>query len=141
MLQREFVKQPGIKARNIKTAKAVPPLSEEGVPQQGNHHYSIGSSTIVQVEPAIVSADAEIRIIYPLDHDRFVLNRNEQSQMIKLQAAVARPVSYVDWFVNGRLFKRTVPPYMTYWPLEEGKYSITAVTPSNGGDAVHVTVE
>ncbi len=133
--------EPGIQARNIKIAKSVYTASAPIGPQHGSRHYSIGSAAPAQAESIAARGDAVIKIVYPLDRDRFVLNGHEKNQQIKFQAVVAHPVSYVDWFVNEKLFKRTGPPYQVYWPLEEGRFRITAVTPSNIGDSVEMRVE
>ena len=132
--------EPGIHARNISITKSVRTAPEPIEPKRGNHHYSIGSVGPDLVESLVASGDAAIKIVYPLDRDRFVLNGHEKQQ-IKFQAVLDHPATYVDWFVNGKLYKRTGPPYQAYWPLEAGKFRITAVTPTNVGDAVEVEVE
>ena len=131
----------GLKPRNITPAKGVPVTTGGTKNDQAGRHYSIGESASDQMVQSTARDGSEVRIIYPLDQDRFVLKHSEKDQRIKLQAVVGRPVSYVDWFVNGTWFKRTGPPYQVVWPLEQGNYRITAVTPSNVGDAVHVQVE
>jgi penicillin-binding protein 1C len=133
--------EPGIHARNIKKTKSVHSAPVPKAPQPANQHYSIDSAAPDQTASIVASGDTAITIVYPLDRDRFVLNGSEKSQQIKLQAVVADPVAYVDWFVNGKLFKRTGPPYQAYWPLEQGRFRITAVTPSNLGDSVAVEIE
>jgi penicillin-binding protein 1C len=133
-------REPGIRPRNIKIARAA--LAPQGREEQlEERHYSIGNASGVVAVNETPSGDGEIKIIYPLDHDRFVMDRSDQGQMIKLQAVVAQPVQYVEWFVNGDLYKRTGPPYQAVWKLEEGRFRITAVTPENAGDSVQVTVE
>jgi membrane carboxypeptidase/penicillin-binding protein PbpC len=134
-------REPGIQARNIKIAKTVSTVSEPIEPQRGIRHYSIDSAAPDRAESLAAPGDAAIKIVYPLDRDRFVLNSHEKNQQIKFQAVLGHPATYVDWFVNGKLFRRTGPPYQAYWPLEEGKFRITVVTPSNIGDSVEVEVE
>lgn len=102
--------------------------------------YSVGAEEHASGGKGAAAGDA-IRIAYPLDRDRFVQDRFSNEQLIRFQAVVGRSVAYVDWFVNGILYKRTGPPYQTYWPLREGKYRITAVAPDNAGDSVRFTVE
>ncbi len=131
-------REPGVRTRNAflsiskKTTDSIPPQQT---------HYRIGETSPASPVTVSDTAGAEVKIIYPLDHDSFVVNQYENNQMIKLQAIVGRPVAYVDWYMNGSLYKRTGPPYQAYWPLEKGRYRITAVTPSNRGDSVGVTVE
>ena len=134
-------REPGIKPRNITVSKAVMNSRDDAGPHAVGARYHIGEATTVQAADPAGQSTAEIRIIYPLHQDRFVLNSHEKSQLIKLQAIVGRPVSYIDWFMNGIFFKRTGPPYQAYWPLEKGTFRITAVTPSNSGDSVRVAVE
>jgi penicillin-binding protein 1C len=133
-------REPGVRPRSGTVAVAVagPPASKV---QGSAAHYTIGAGGDGVAAGTVTADDREVRILYPLDRDRFVLDRSERTQAIKLQASVTRPVAYVEWFVNGRLYQRTGPPYQTYWPLERGKFSLTAVTPENVGDSVQVTVE
>ncbi|HWR72546.1 MAG TPA: penicillin-binding transpeptidase domain-containing protein, partial [Nitrospirota bacterium] len=133
-------REPGVQHRNMRIAKMDPAPQKREEPQV-KKKYSIGSAPDMTAAFENASADSEIKIVYPFDHDNFVVNRSDRGQMIKLQAIVARPLKYVEWFVNGNLYKRTGPPYQAYWPLVEGRYRITAVTPENIGDSVQVTVE
>ncbi len=133
-------REPGVRTRNASSVKVSKETSRSTQPQQTGH-YHIGEASPALPVSASDTAWAGVKIIYPLDHDSFVVNQYEKNQMIKLQAIVDRPVAYVDWYMNGTLFKRTGPPYQAYWPLEKGRYRITAVTPSNRGDSVGVTVE
>lgn len=130
--------EPAVRARGIEA----PGVSAPAVPAPGGRsHYSIGASLPADERPRAAGFDAPISIIYPLDRDRFVRDRFSGGQTVLLQAAVADPVEYVEWYVNGRLYKRAAPPYQAVWPLAEGQYRITAVTPHHGGDSVRVTVE
>ena len=110
-----------------------------------NIHYSVGAiddeadAFMNPLDYAVREKD--IKIIYPIDLDSYVLNNYAGSQVIKLQAVAAHPVPYIDWYVNSKLYKRTKPPYQTYWLLKRGNYRITAVGPSNNGDSVQVRVE
>jgi penicillin-binding protein 1C len=136
----DIKQDPAVRVRNVSIAKPVedPPAV---LMQSGAGRYTIGASGERPPASSLAPGDREIRILYPLDKDRFVLDRSERVQAIKLQAAVTRPAAYVEWFVNGRLYQRTGPPYQTFWPLERGTFRLTAVTPENVGDAVQVTVE
>ena len=133
---------PGVKLRSGMLSNIQASSPANLISAEAERRYHIGAAL---PEPAVGSvsntADGEIRIVYPLDGDRFVMNRQERNQIIKLQAIVARSVPYVDWFLNGKFLKRTGPPYQAYWPLEEGRHHITAVLPTNVGDSVRVSVE
>lgn len=133
-------REPGVRSRNARLAKMASSPHGGGEAQR-KEHYSIGGAPDMTGATGNASADGEIKILYPLDHDSFVVNRSDRGQMIKLQAMVARPLRYVEWFVNGTLYKRTGPPYQAYWPLASGRHRITAVTPENIGDSVQITVE
>ena len=133
-------REPAVRIRNVLIAKHVedPPVPMR---QNGSGRYTVGASGERSAASNRMPGDQEVRILYPLDKDRFVLDHSGRVQAIKLQAAVTRPVAYVEWYVNGVSFRRTGPPYHAYWPLERGKFKLTAVTSENVGDAVQVTVE
>lgn len=135
----ETKQEPGIRPRSGTIVAPVVP-APAGPTKNENSRYSIGAEDGAAA-PTLAAGDREVRILYPLDRDRFVLDHGRQGQAIKLQASVSRPVPYVEWFVNGRLYQRSGPPYQVYWPLERGRFSLTAVTPENVGDSVQVTVE
>jgi penicillin-binding protein 1C len=139
----EDKREPAVRVRNVSNVSIEKPEKDPSAVrmQSGSGHYSIGASGERPSDSNRTSGDQEIRILYPLDKDRFVLDHSERVQAIKLQASVTHPVAYVEWFVNGRSFRRTGPPYQTFWPLERGKFRLTAVTSENAGDAVQVTVE
>jgi len=61
--------------------------------------------------------------------------------MIRLEIVSAKPLQYVDWFIDGRHYTRVKPPYNTYWKLEKGRHQIAAVTPFKKGDSVEIIVE
>jgi membrane carboxypeptidase/penicillin-binding protein PbpC len=135
----DLQREPGVRSRTIPAAQ--PAAIHEPAVSAGDRHYSIGAAGEMQAASSPSLGDREVRILYPLDRDRFVLDRSGRTQTIKLQALVTRAVPYVEWFVNGRLYQRTGPPYQVYWPLERGRFRLTAVTPENRGDSVQVTVE
>lgn len=136
---------PAVRAKNISKME----MSETGhvdiQMQNKNKHYSVGA---IDAEPDgftnlmdYTSRENSVKIIYPIDRDSYVLNNYSGEQIIKLQAVAMHPVPYIDWFINSKLYKRTGPPYQTYWLLKRGSYRITAVGPSNNGDSVQVKVE
>ncbi|MFA4828015.1 MAG: penicillin-binding protein 1C [Thermodesulfovibrionales bacterium] len=103
-------------------------------------HYSIGAETENRDETYIYP-DNRLSITYPLPHDRFIIDKNKTAQVIRLETSSYRPIKYMDWFIDGRHYARTGPPYHTYWKLEKGKHSIMAVAPDRKGDSIEVTVE
>lgn len=104
------------------------------------NHYSIGAETENRDETYIYP-DNRLNITYPLPHDRFIIDKNKTAQVIRLETSSYRPIKYMDWFIDGRHYARTGPPYHTYWKLEKGKHSIMAVAPDRKGDSIEVTVE
>ncbi|MDH4163649.1 MAG: transglycosylase domain-containing protein [Nitrospirota bacterium] len=129
---------PGVRSKSAREPERKASKSEQATTSP--RHYTIAAASLTSSGPA-VPGEGDIRILYPLDRDRFVVTRPDRGRTIKLQAAVNEPVPYVEWFVNGRFYKRTGPPYQALWSLEQGRYRITAVTPRNIGDTVQVTVE
>jgi penicillin-binding protein 1C len=100
-------------------------------------HFSIGKKGW----KGLRANESALRIIYPLPGDHFILERNGTEQAIKFEAEADMPMRYVDWFVDGTLYRRTGPPYYVYWRPEKGRHVITAVTPENTGDSVSITVD
>ena len=126
----------GIRTKNSDREEG---LSNSPITKQGQrHHYSIGNR---MDEERNASVDGPLSIIYPLPNDRFIFGKNEAARMIRLEIVSAKPVQYVDWFIDGRHYTRVNPPYNTYWKLEKGRHQIAAVTPFKKGDSVEIIVE
>ncbi len=126
-----------IRIRNINqtTEKTI---KKEDIPEK--KRYTIGNQEILSNQ-AIIDKGS-VQIVYPLDGDRFVINRHNQEQnWIKLQAVSEESLPYIDWFINGEFYIRTGPPYETYWSPEQGIYRITAITPLNRADSIRIVVE
>jgi len=82
-----------------------------------------------------------VHITYPMDGDRYLIDPYSHDRSIRLQALSDNPAEYVEWFVDGRPYSRTKPPYQAYWELKRGSHLITAVDPSDNGASVRITVE
>jgi hypothetical protein len=87
-----------------------------------------------------LSGPERVSIIYPLPGDHFLMIEDGH-QVIRLESISSLAINYVDWFIDGRHFARTGPPYNTWWGLERGRHTITAVGPNKTGDSVEITVE
>lgn len=112
----------------------------EGIAKAKNGHFSIKGG--YEEDPRkIIARDNLVKITYPLQNDRFVLENGNQNQIIKLEAVSDSPVKYVEWFVDGRLYAKVGPPYLAYWKPEKGRHSITVSTSNNIGDSVRIRVE
>ena len=107
------------------------------IPDKG-YRYSIGGTP--EDFGIYHKPDIEVSIIYPLQHNRFISDRNNP-QVIKLETAATQPVGYIDWFVDGIHYARVGPPYHAFWKLERGRHNITAVAPNNIGDSIDIVVE
>lgn len=133
-----FKEQPGIHIKNNlrqvedNTAKSVIDKSRE-------KHYSIGLG-IDDNNRENMPLENQISITYPLPNDRFIFS-DRNSQIIRLESISQRPVRYIDWFIDGRHYARTGPPYYTYWKMERGRHTIIAVAPDKKGDSVEIVVE
>ncbi len=131
---------PLVRQKNPPATVAASPLTA-GAASSGGHFQVGRDAGAAGPSQAQGNGANSVRIVYPLDQDRFVVNRAASNQLIKLRAVSDRPVPYIDWYVNGVLYERTGPPYQTYWPLVPGRYRITAADPASSGDAVSVRVE
>lgn len=110
------------------------------ISQAKNGHFSIKAN--YEEDPQnIIMRDNFIKITYPLQNDRFVLEKGNPNQTIKLEAVSDSPVKYVEWFIDGRLYAKVGPPYLAYWKPEKGRHNITVSTSDNLGDSVRIRVE
>ena len=107
------------------------------IPDKG-YRYSIGGTS--EDFGIYHKPDIKVSIIYPLQHNRFISDRNNP-QVIRLETAATQPVGYIDWFVDGLHYARVGPPYHAFWKLERGRHNITAVAPNNIGDSIDIVVE
>jgi penicillin-binding protein 1C len=113
-----------------------------GKAQQDNSvrqkHYTITPS---MPEPADTKySENTLKITYPLDGDRFVL-QGGQPTTIRLSLLSAKPVSHVDWFIDGMQCKKAGPPYSAYWDLRRGRHVISIVDPAGNSDSISILVE
>ncbi|OGW26625.1 MAG: penicillin-binding protein 1C [Nitrospirae bacterium GWC2_42_7] len=103
-------------------------------------HLTIGSvNSIDEIKTTL--DNNSISIIYPLPGDRFVKDRRSDMQAIQLESLSLKPVDYVDWYIDGKHYARTGPPYNTFWKLKKGAHNIAAVLPDKTGDSVDIIVE
>lgn len=100
-------------------------------------HASLGILKMDEVYPA---QKGEVRIIYPLSGDRFILDEGS-TQTIRMESLVSAPLSYVDWFIDGKHVNRSRPPYRYYWLPERGSHHIIAAGPDNSGYSINITIE
>lgn len=113
---------------------------EVAVASSPSNHYSIGNRD-TGIKEMHHDLDNAIRIRYPLPDDHFVMEKGNPDQLIKLEAVSDKPVRYVDWFIDGKPYKRTGAPYHVYWKPEKGRHNITVSTPDNIGDSIRIKVE
>lgn len=132
----ELDELPGIRVRNYEQKVAAVP-SETHV-LSGTSHVTISRQD--ESEERNFSKSYTVSITYPLPGDRFLM-QDDGRQSIRLESVSSVPLGYVDWFVDGKYYARTRPPYNTYWHLEKGSHTIMAVGPNNTGDSIKITVE
>lgn len=102
-------------------------------------HYSITPDSEKPVNPAFKRNT--LKITYPLEGDRFIMERGVRPKAIRFTLLSDRPVSHVDWFVDGKQCKKSGPPYMAFWELQKGRHVISTVDPAGNGDSVRIKVE
>lgn len=124
-----------ITVRNQDAMTQIPQSSD-----QNPSRVSIGLEPPLAEPDASVQASA-IRIISPLDGDRFLLSQNPDRHVVNFQAEVAEAIGSVTWYVNGVQYAQVGPPYRTRWNLQKGRHRIAAVTSESVGDEIVVTVE
>lgn len=132
----QFDDLPGIRVRNPEKEDEIP-LAEEKL-LSGSERVTIGNQS--DEERHVGAGSGTLSIIYPLPGDRF-LTEEGRRQSIRLESVSSAPLGYVDWFIDGKHYTRTSPPYSTYWDLERGRHTLTAVGPDNVGDSIRITVE
>jgi penicillin-binding protein 1C len=87
------------------------------------------------------SADTRATIVYPLDRDRFLLDRHQPDQSIVLRAVCEGPVERLTWFVDGVEYAVTGPPYEVVWLPSRGPHRVAVAAAGVVGDSVQVVVE
>jgi membrane carboxypeptidase/penicillin-binding protein PbpC len=88
------------------------------------------------------TSDAAVRIRYPRDGARFVLDpdRPRSAQAIPLKVD-ANGAADVKLYVDGRLAARSRGGETAYWTLERGAHAIVAESGGNRSDAVSIRVD
>ncbi len=87
------------------------------------------------------SPNKGVRILYPLDDDRFLLEDVKVNPTISIKAETTQAESRLTWFIDGVEFQKTGPPYRTRWELEKGTHTLSVAGSSGLGDSVRVVVE
>ena len=64
-----------------------------------------------------------------------------EDNIIALRAIPDEPFTEILWLVDGRELTRTPPPYETYWQLQRGRHTITAIGPSEEAGQITVMVD
>jgi membrane carboxypeptidase/penicillin-binding protein PbpC len=102
-------------------------------------HYSITPASETPVN-AVFERNT-LKITYPLDGDRFIMERGVRTKSIRFTLLSERSVSHVDWFVDGKQCAKSGPPYTAFWVLQKGRHIISTVDPAGNGDSVRIRVE
>ena len=83
----------------------------------------------------------QVTIASPLNGDRFLVPPGQETVLLSLRAACRSPFPQVTWFVDGREFAATGPPYELSLPLGRGHHRLTVIGPDGLGDNLEVAVE
>ena len=113
----------------------VPPPEVRPVPYEGP--VRIGAPEDVPAG----APESELRILYPLDGDRYILSPGEESIPLRLEAAAEIAVERVEWFVDGEEVGAAGPPYTLLWEAGRGRHRVMAVDGNGFGRSIEVTVE
>lgn len=132
----QFDDLPGIRVRDPENKEKPSFKIRESL--HDNDHFTIGTQG--EINGQDFSGSDSVRIIYPLPDDRFLMD-DDGRQSIRLESVSSASLGYVDWFIDGKHYSRTGPPYNIWWDLERGRHNITAVGPNNTGDSIRITVE
>ncbi|MBI5885005.1 MAG: penicillin-binding protein 1C [Deltaproteobacteria bacterium] len=116
------------------------PLEEAGYRVDAKGHYSIGARQ-ARPQAGLQGLDYAVSITYPLNNDRFIVEKGRSDQVIRLEAVTEKSVQYVSWFIDGELYKKAAPPYDVYWKPEKGWHVISVSTPEDLGDSIRLRVE
>jgi hypothetical protein len=111
-----------------------------------NKKLSFGRNQTVYLHntlfPALAAGqDPQIAITSPLNGDRFLLAPGEDSVALSLKAACRAPFPQVTWFIDGREYAATGPPYELSLPLGRGRHRLAVIGPDGLGDNLEVSVE
>jgi len=109
--------------------------------------YATGERTVISGSNPLErgfpreTVDEGVRILYPLDNDRFVFSDRPEDARIPLEAIASRPDSQLTWFIDGVEFERTAPPYRTDWRPEKGTHTLAVAGADGLAHSVRVVVE
>jgi penicillin-binding protein 1C len=89
------------------------------------------------------ASEGDVRITYPHDGARFVIDPDRPRELQAVPVLIAAPsgVREVTLRIDDAAPARLAPPFSTTWRLETGEHTFVAEAPGREGDAtVHVTV-
>ncbi len=124
---------------------------ESGRPS-GNHadgvrnKLSFGRNQTVHLHntlfPALAAGqDPQVTITSPLGSDRFLVAPGQETVTLSLKASCRAPFQQVTWFIDGREYAATGPPYELSLQLGRGRHRLTVIGPDGLGDNLEVGVE
>jgi penicillin-binding protein 1C len=125
----------------------------KGASGQPSHHnnsvnkkLSLGHNPILHLHHTLFPAlaahkDPQVSITAPLPGDRFLVPPGQDAVTLSLKAACRAPFPQVTWFIDGREYAATGPPYELSLPLGRGRHRLTVIGPDGLGDNLEVSVE
>lgn len=142
VFQKESDKSFNLPAINVKGETR---LKDEGIEKEqniiGNSHHSIGSNIDFFRYNTFSEQDNYVKIIYPLNGDRYIIDKDFQDQVLDLQVIVEKPVDHVKWYIDGIEYAEVKPPFQANWELEKGLHRFTAIDSFNNADEIQIMVE
>lgn len=98
----------------------------------------------LSAQHAVANGPADIRILFPHQNDRFILNKTDDSVEVAPAQAIAFTIrtfahAPVTWFLNGVRIATTPQPKYT-WVLRPGVWNLRAQTAEHRDDVTFVVV-
>ena len=113
---------------------------------QPKTRVSLGQNPTIHLHNTLFPALAahqppQVTIASPLNGDRFLVPPGQEAVTLSLRAACRSPFPQVTWFVDGREYAATGPPYELSLPLGRGHHRLTVIGPDGLGDNLEIAVE
>jgi penicillin-binding protein 1C len=122
------------------------PQAKTPAQNPGGGKVSLGQNPTIYLHNTLLPALAahqvpQVTIDSPLNGDRFLVPPGQEKVILALRAACRSPFPQVTWFVDGREYAATGPPYELSLPLGRGRHRLTVIGPDGLGDNLEVAVE
>ena len=131
-------------SNRVKGASGQPSSNKDHSGQR--QKVSLGHNPILHLHHTLFPAlaahkDPQVSITAPLPGDRFLVPPGQNAVTLSLKAACRSPFQQVTWFIDGREYAATGPPYELPLQLGRGRHRLTVIGPDGLGDNLEVSVE